>query len=68
MENFTIEILHKGEPQHLIDLMDVDLEHALRRAKNAMFIMALRDGREWRLEDIEARDWNESWDGSITIG
>lgn len=59
MENFTIEILHKGEPQHLVDLTDTDLDNATRRARSAIFMMALKDGREWRLDDIEARPYHE---------
>jgi hypothetical protein len=55
METFTVEILHQGEPQHLVDLTDTNPEDACRRARSAIFMMALKDGREWKLDDIEAR-------------
>lgn len=60
MDNYTVEILHKGEEVYLVDLMSISAEGACRSAKNAIWMKALRDGREWRLDDIDARIYEGS--------
>lgn len=59
LKEYTVEVLHKGEPVWLIDLKDFDEEHALRRAKSAAFMHALRGGQEFRMDDITTNLYEE---------
>lgn len=55
--DFTIEVFHKGEPVHLVDLHENGKANACRRAINAIFLAALKDGREFRRGDLTAREF-----------
>jgi hypothetical protein len=55
--DYTIEVFYKGEPVHLIDLTENSTENACRRSINAVFMAALRDGREYPLDSITAREY-----------
>lgn len=52
METFNVSVFHKGIPVHLVTLMEMDEENALRRAKTAVWMMALKDGREYEKDDL----------------
>jgi hypothetical protein len=55
MNSFTIEIFYKGDPQYLVDIKDLNEDSAIRRAISAVWMKALRDGREWNKDDITGR-------------
>lgn len=51
---FNVSVFHKGLPVHLVTLTEENEEHALRRAVNAVWMAALKDGREFRKDDLSA--------------
>lgn len=51
---FNVSVFHKGLPVHLVTLHENSEANACRRAKNAIFMAALRDGREFGLDDLHA--------------
>jgi hypothetical protein len=56
----TVEITHRGDLVHLVDLKDTSEQAACRRARNAVWMAALKDGREYQLDDIDARIYTDS--------
>lgn len=59
---FNVSVFHKGLPVHLVTLNEENEEHACRRAKNAVWMAALKDGREFRKDDLHA----EIYHGEVT--
>lgn len=54
-KDYTVEVFYKGNPVNLVDLYEDNKENAIRRAKTAIWMQALKDGREWHKDDIEAK-------------
>lgn len=52
MDSYNVSVFHKGIPVHLVTLTETSEEHALRRAKSAVWMMALKDGREFKRDDL----------------
>lgn len=53
-QEFNVSVFHKGLPVHLVTLNERDEASALRRSINAIWMTALKDGREFRMDDLHA--------------
>lgn len=59
MKRYTIEVFHKDDPLYLVDILADDVEGACKTAKNAIWMKALKDGREFHLDDISSNEYIE---------
>ena len=60
LAEYTVQFTYKGElVPEVIDLQDFSEEEACRRGRNAIFMVALKDGREFELDQIEASIYEE---------
>ena len=49
---YNVSVFHKGIPLNLVTLNERSEEDALRRAKRTIWMVALKDGREFEMEDL----------------
>lgn len=54
-KKYTVEVFYKGEPVNLVELTENSEENAIRRAKTAIWIQALKYKHDWHKDDITAK-------------
>ncbi len=54
-KDYDVEVFHNGEPQYIVTVHDKTQADAERRAITAVWMTALRDGREWLKESISVK-------------
>jgi hypothetical protein len=54
---YHVSVFHKGIPVHLVTVTDNNIEDAIRRSVNGVFMAALMDGREFRKDDLHGSEF-----------